>query len=296
VADPLGLTLALAGPGRAGRAFARSWIHAGGAVAFLVSRDRNSLDEPELAAIPVHLLAAESFPSCDALLLAVPDDAISDVAERLAGRLSCRHAFHLAGALESHALAPFRREGAAVASLHPVRPFTGSPAEDWKDAFVAVEGDPAAAELGASIVRAVGARAHRIAPAAKPLYHAGASLAAGGTVGVLSVAVRAWCAAGIPEDVARETLAGLSARAASAAARAPFAEAVTGAVARRDVETVRAHVRALLKNRDALLLYRVLAREILDRTAGRGREEEILAILQHDADAEGAPPGPAGDA
>jgi predicted short-subunit dehydrogenase-like oxidoreductase (DUF2520 family) len=169
-----------------------------------------------------------------------------------------------------------------VASLHPVRPFTGSPGEDWKDAFVAVEGDEPAAELGTGIARAVGARPHRIAPASKPLYHAGASLAAGGTAAVLSVAVRAWIDAGIPEEVARETLAGLSVRAVTAAGSRPFPEAVTGAVARRDVETVRAHIRALAGHADALALYRCVANEILDRTPGRGREEEIRSILRCD--------------
>jgi predicted short-subunit dehydrogenase-like oxidoreductase (DUF2520 family) len=280
VVDPLGLSLALAGPGRAGRAFARSWIRAGGRIAFLVARDRRRAEEAGLAPVAVHVIEEERFPPCDILLIAVPDDAIPGVAERLASRLSCRFAFHLAGALESSALEPFRRAGAAVASMHPVRPFTGSPEEDWTDAFVAVEGDRPAAELGSSIARAVGARPHLLSAAAKPLYHAGASLAAGGSVAILSVAARAWSAAGIPEDIARETLAGLALRAVSAAGRRPIAEAVTGAVARRDVETIRAHVRALRQSEDALRLYRALAREILERTAGRGREEEIRTLLE----------------
>jgi predicted short-subunit dehydrogenase-like oxidoreductase (DUF2520 family) len=281
VPEPLDLSLALAGPGRAGRAFARSWIEAGGKIAFLVARPGSRPDDL-LSAVPLHFATEDGFPSCEILVLAVPDDALASAAESLAGRLACRYAFHLAGALESGVLAPLRRAGASVASLHPVRPFTGSAGEDWRDAFVAVEGDEAAADLGARIARAVGARPQRIAAAAKPLYHAGASLAAGGSAAVLSFAVRAWTDAGIPEAIARETLAGLAVRAVTAAGSRPFPEAVTGAVARRDVETVRAHLRALGADAPALSLYRMLAEEILNRTPGRGREDEIRSILRSD--------------
>ena len=55
-------------------------------------------------------------------------------------------------------------------------------------------------------------------------------------------------AIGIPEEVARETLAGLSSRAAAAVARHPLEEAFTGAVARRDAGTVRGHLAALARD------------------------------------------------
>ena len=93
-------------------------------------------------------------------------------------------------------------------------------------------------------------------------------------------AVRNWVAIGIPEDVARETLAGLSSRAAAAIAARAFAEAFTGAIARRDAGTVRGHVAALSGEPETLALYRALAEETLARTAGAGREEEIRAILR----------------
>ncbi len=213
------------------------------------------------------------------LVLAVPDDAIARVAAELAPRLSCDCAIHLSGALSSDVLKPFADRGAGVASVHPVRPFTGAPGEDWRGAFVAVEGDPAGAALGNRIAEAVGARPHSIAPGAKPLYHASASLAAGGAAAVVAVAVRGWVDAGIPEDVAREALSSLAVRAVDAVGRRAFADAFTGAVARRDVGTVRAHVEALAGRPDDFVLYRTLASEILDRTPGRGRESEIRRIL-----------------
>ncbi|HEY2796684.1 MAG TPA: DUF2520 domain-containing protein [Thermoanaerobaculia bacterium] len=282
-------SLTLAGPGRAGRAFLRSWASAGGRVAQILTHQADSA-----GAVAARFVGAEvrslqdgrdaPFRATDLLIVAVPDDAIAACAEALAGRLRCAFAFHLSGALGSDALAPLRRAGASIGSLHPLRPFTGAEGEGWRDALVAVEGDPAAAEQGEAIARALQARPYQLSAEGKPLYHAAASLAAGGTVGVLAVAVRACVAAGIPEPVAREALASLASEATAAAGRLPFEQALTGAVARRDVGTVRVHARSLAGVTDALSLYRTLAEQILAATPGRGKEEEIRSVLREAAD------------
>jgi predicted short-subunit dehydrogenase-like oxidoreductase (DUF2520 family) len=264
-------SLTLAGPGRAGTAFARSWIGAGGRVAQVIARSGGSSQTSRFPGASFRTFDEGSFDTTDLLVLAVPDDRIEGCAARLAGRLSCAFAFHLSGALPADALKPLREAGASVASLHPLRPFTGEEGEDWTDAFIAVEGDTAAVSEGERIARSA---------EGKPLYHAAASLAAGGTVAVVSVAARACASAGIPEGVAREALAALASRATEAASRSSFEQALTGAVARRDVGTVRAHAQALAPRTEAFHLYRVLADEILTRTPGRGREEEIRAILR----------------
>jgi predicted short-subunit dehydrogenase-like oxidoreductase (DUF2520 family) len=277
-------SLTLAGPGRAGRAFLRSWASAGGRVAPVITHSPDSsgaaVDVVRFGGAAVRPVGEGRFESTDALVVAVPDDAIAACAEALAGKLACQFAFHLSGALGADALAPLRSAGAAVASLHPLRPFTGAEGEGWRGALVAVEGDPAAAEQGEAIARALHARPYRLSAEGKPLYHAAASLAAGGTVAVLALAVRACVAAGIPEDVAREALAGLASEATAAAARLPFEQALTGAVARRDVGTVRVHARSLAGVKDALALYRTLTEQILAATPGRGKEDEIRAVLR----------------
>jgi predicted short-subunit dehydrogenase-like oxidoreductase (DUF2520 family) len=281
-------SLTLAGPGRAGRAFLRSWASAGGRVAQVLthSPDSSGAVAARFGGAAVRFVGDARFEATDLLVVAVPDDAIGASAESLAGKLACRFAFHLSGALGADALAPLRRSGASVASLHPLRPFTGAEGEGWRGALVAVEGDPTAVEQGEAIARALHARPYRLTAEGKPLYHAAASLAAGGTVGVVALAVRACVAAGIPEDVAREALAGLASEATAAAARLPFEQALTGAVARRDVGTVRVHARSLAGVADALALYRTLAEQILAATPGRGKEDEIRAVLR---EAEGSP-------
>ena len=273
-------SVSLVGPGRAGRALARSWISAGGRLGEVIARDLSrardgardigggnprALDEPHAA--------------CDILVLAVPDDAIARAARALAGRLRCRAAFHVSGALSAAELETLGSSGAALGSLHPLRAFTGASGETWRDAFVAMEGDADAMDIGEDLVRAIGGRPRRIAPEAKPLYHAAATLAAGGTVALVSFAARAWQEAGIPEEEARPALADLAARAAKAAASHGFEEAFTGPVARRDIGTLEAHRDALAALPDAARLYALLAAETLRRTLGKGKEDEISTLI-----------------
>ena len=275
--------LALVGPGRAGRAFARSWRAAGGRLTWVMARDRT--ESAPIEADAVFSADVPRLPPCDVAVLAVPDDAIVRVAAALSDRLETRCAFHVSGALGHEALAGLRPGAAALGSLHPVRPFTGTESEDWRGAFVTIEGDAEAADTGEAIVRAVGARPYRLSTPDRSLYHAAATLAAGGTAAVVSTAVRGWVAAGIPESIARETLAGLASQAASAVAAVTtrtFAEAFTGAIARREAGTLRRHLAALAPHPEALALYRALAEETLRRTAGAGREEEMREILRRE--------------
>lgn len=221
---------------------------------------------------------ASSFQSA-VLVLAVSDDAVEEVAQAAAVRGSCRLAFHLSGALPAEVLAPLRGEETSIGSMHPLRAFIGAADETIRGAFVAIEGDPAACDAAVDYARILGAHGHRIAPEAKALYHAGATLAAGGVVATIALAARAWSLAGIGEDVSRSALSGLAAAAVAGAASRPFPDALTGPVARRDLGTVRSHREALEGHPELLRVYALLAEEILARTPGRGKEKELRAIL-----------------
>jgi predicted short-subunit dehydrogenase-like oxidoreductase (DUF2520 family) len=281
-APPLDLSLWILGPGRAGRALARSWIAAGGRPPVLLARTAESARDaatglPGSDPRTVDGLVGES--ACDVLVLAVPDDRIAVAAREIARRVSCRVAIHLSGFLPASALSPLADAGAAVASVHPLRAFAGTSSEDWNGAFVAVEGDPAAVDAAIGIASALGARPHRLPAGARPLYHAGATLAAGGVVALLSMAARAWAAGGLSGPETRQALAGLTLDAVRAARDHDFAEAFTGAVARRDLGTIRAHRDALAALPDVLRIYAALAEETLQRTPGRGGEAEIRRML-----------------
>src|SRR5687767_1943091 len=276
--DPTGGLLVLVGPGRAGLALLRSWTGAGGKVV-VIARDASAARRALSDSVEVRAQDDGRDFTGDYLVLAVPDDAIEPVAAALAPRAACRFSFHLSGALSANALAPLTPT-ASVGSLHPLRAFTGASDESWKDSFVAVEGDEEAAQAGSRLCRTIGARPRRVAPADKPLYHCAATLAAGGVASLLSLAARLWENAGLDREEGRVELARLAVGAAEAVGRLPFADALTGPVARRDVETVRLHRDALSGRPDIARLYGDLALETLRRTAGRGREGEIARLLE----------------
>jgi predicted short-subunit dehydrogenase-like oxidoreductase (DUF2520 family) len=165
--------------------------------------------------------------------------------------------------------------------MHPLRPFTGAAAESWEGALVTVEGDEEACRLAETVARRLGARPRRIPAGSKALYHLGATLAAGGTMALLSKASALWEEAGLPAGEARPALSGLAEHAARAfgAAKNPAA-AFTGPLARRDLETIRAHWQALTGHPELAALYAELARETLRNTPGRGHEPEILRMLE----------------
>lgn len=272
-------TVTLVGPGRAGKAFGRSWIAAGGRIAEVIGRTTQGAHAGHEAlgqGTPRGLAQARC--EGEILAIAVPDDAVGAVARALSDRFRGRLAFHVSGALAAAVLGPLESSGAKVASLHPARIFTGAAGDNWTGAFVAVEGEPGAVHEAENLVSAVRAVPRRVSATAKPLYHAAAALAAGGTAALISLATRAWQEAGIPAREARPALAALAGQAADAAGQ-DLEGAFTGPIARRDLGTIEANAEALASHPQLLDVYAILASEILLATPGRGRENEIRALL-----------------
>ena len=175
-------------------------------------------------------------------MLAVPDDRIGAAAAMLAAALPLQGAvvFHCSGAKASDELAALRQAGAFVASVHPVRSFAdpGAVAESFAGTWCGVEGDPEALALLEPAFKAIGARFVPIDPAAKTVYHAAAVFASNYLVTVLDAALRAYAAAGVPPEVARELARPLASEALANVFRIGPEAALSGPVARGDFATV----------------------------------------------------------
>jgi predicted short-subunit dehydrogenase-like oxidoreductase (DUF2520 family) len=179
------------------------------------------------------------------VLLCVPDTAIRDVAH---GIEPGPWVAHVSGATPLAALDPHRRRFA----MHPLQTFTRSRGPEQLDgAFAAVTGESAEArERGYWLARTLGLEPFELADDARPLYHAGAAIAANYLVTLHRVASDLFRAAGAPPDalvpLMRRTIDN------------DFE--LTGPIERGDWDTVEAHRRAI---RDAAPevepLYDVLA-------------------------------------
>mgnify|MGYP000184197930 CR=1 FL=1 len=217
------------------------------------------------------------------LIFAVPDAALRAAAERVALALRGTQssagagvALHTSGALAADAsgpLAPLVDLGFDVGALHPLRavPAGGGPGV-LRGALAAIAGGPAALATARALAQAVGLEVFEIAAAgeARVRYHAGACLAAGGAVALIDAALALFASAGIERDLGRRALCDLVVSAANNTRATPAASALTGPIARGDVDVVAAHL-ASLRGPD-------LARE---RDLYRTLSSRLLALVSH---------------
>jgi len=177
-----------------------------------------------------------------AWMLAVGDDQIAPSCAALAGAGLLQDAvvFHCSGAKASSELQAAIAAGALAASVHPVRSFADpdAVAAAFAGTWCGVEGDAGALALLTPAFEAIGARLVAIDPAAKTVYHAASVFASNYLVTVLDAALRAYVAAGVPEEVARELARPLASETLANVFRLGPAAALSGPVARGDVATV----------------------------------------------------------
>jgi len=179
----------------------------------------------------------------DVTLLGVPDDRIAAACAALAacGLLADDSiVFHCSGALASSELSAASACGAAVASLHPVRSFADpeAVAQQFAGTFCGVEGDARALRLLQPALLAIGARPVALDAGAKTLYHAASVFASNYLTTIIDTALRAYRAAGIEPELARQMAQPLVAESLANIFRLGPEQALTGPIARGDLATV----------------------------------------------------------
>lgn len=185
----------------------------------------------------------------DVYLLAVGDDQIVPACAALAQAVPLAGAvvFHCSGALASDQLRAARAAGALVASVHPIRSFADpeAVAASFAGTYCGVEGDADALAILNPALDAIGARPVAIDASAKTVYHAAAVFASNYLVTVLDAALRAYQAAGVPEQVARDLARPLAMESLANVFRLGAPAALSGPVARGDYATVARQQRAV---------------------------------------------------
>lgn len=243
-------TLNVIGPGRLGQTLAHLWQRNGlAAVQGLLARD---VDHARAAQKFIGAGQSEDWASlvpASITLIATPDDAISAVAVKLlhSGVIQPDAVvFHCSGALTSELLAPLREAGAAVASVHPLKSFADPlvAVSDFAGTWCGYEGDEAALSRLLPLFAAIGAQRFAINPANKLLYHAGAVLACNHLVALMETALRSMQGAGVPREAAWQALRPLiDGTLVNLDQRGPV-DALTGPVARNDLQTVEREIAA----------------------------------------------------
>lgn len=237
------MDLVLVGPGRAGSSLAIAATDAGHRLVGVLARDPAAGGAAaERFACP-QLGWDADLPAADLAIIAVRDDAIGEVAARLAGKAGAvTGAVHLSGLAPVAVLAPLA--GPPVGSFHPLQtlPTPEAGAERIPGAWIAVTSDDDfLADRLFALAGSIGAHPFELADEVKPLYHAGAAAAANFPLAALSMARRLLEAAGVPFEAAIPLAQAVL---ANALVMGPEA-ALTGPAARGDAGTVAAQLAAV---------------------------------------------------
>lgn len=261
--------ISLIGAGNLARALAPALRQAGYPVDEIVSRDRPE-SQRRARTLARRVSARPATPNTAELTapivwLCVTDDAIAPCTRSLARSRNWRGrvVLHSSGALSSDLLAPLRRRGAAVGSLHPMMTFTPGSVSSLAGITFAVEGDPAAVRAARAIARALGGHVLAIRKQNKALYHSWGSFASPLVVATLALAEEIAVHAGVPRSRLRSTMTPIILRTLQNYLQRGRAAAFSGPLVRGDVTTIRHHLRDLKRVPGAREVYVALVRSAL---------------------------------
>ncbi len=187
----------------------------------------------------------EALQPADVTMLTVPDDQIAATCQKLADAgafITGSVIFHCSGAKSSAQLQVARKCGAAIASVHPVRSFANVDglAEQFAGTICSVEGDDMALAILLPALQGILAQTVTISADHKLLYHAGSVFASNYLVTLMEIAMQAYQAAGIPADMALKMAEPLARQTLDNVFRMGTVAALTGPIARGDMQTVAA--------------------------------------------------------
>ena len=199
--------------------------------------------------------------TAELLWFCVPDSEIRPAAASLAriAESPVRFAFHSSGALSSLELAVLRKQGIAVASVHPLMTFVAGSRPSLGGVPFALEGDASAVRLARSIVRDLGGKAFAISQRRKPAYHMWATMTSPLLLAFLVTIEDAATLAGLSRAEARRKSLPIIRQTLKNYAELGPRHSFSGPIIRGDAETIARHLNALAKDRTVKSAYLALA-------------------------------------
>ena len=229
--------------------------------------------------------AAAAARDADVVIIAVPDDALPAVVDRLAasgfnGR--GKTVFHTSGAESAARLSPLVRRGAETGSFHPAQAFSRptTPSAHFRGVVFGLEGSAGAVRTGRILARKLGGHPLVLSREQKILYHAACVLASNLFVPLFDLAVRTMSAAGVPAPQAKKALLPLVEGTLRNVKHFNAAEALTGPLARLDFGTIERQLKALKRIPRAREAYRTIGLAALELLKKRGAAASSIKRLR----------------
>jgi len=269
-----GIRISLIGAGRAGCAVARLLSRFGYIVNTII--DIN----PEKAKKCAEYVRAEDSSSSvgdldllyDLLIISVPDSRISEVSEEVVRKFKIRRdavIVHLSGLLSSQILNKCKEAGAFTGSMHPCMTFTDNFSDNKLNCYVALEGDRRSVELLDGVIKRIGGNPFVISQEDKILYHAGCTIASNYVVTLLDFAKDVTDK--MSGDIPAESFLHLARKSVENFFMYGSVNSLTGPIVRGDVDTVKKHIKALIKrDQELAVVYSILGKRSLEIAKAQG--------------------------
>jgi predicted short-subunit dehydrogenase-like oxidoreductase (DUF2520 family) len=223
----------------------------------------------------------------DIVFITTSDRSIEAACKKIAAGKGFRKGvivFHTCGALSSSVLLSAKKNGACIASFHPLQscPSIQEAIKRIQGSYFFIEGDDAALTVARRIISALKGKEITLTINKKTLYHAGACAASNFLVATVGLGLELFEAAGINRVDALRGLMPLIKGTVKNIERLGVPSALTGPIARGDADIIEDHLRAMAKERDDLAaLYSELGRYTVKLGIGKGtlKEKEAGKIM-----------------
>lgn len=243
------MKIGIIGAGKVGVTLGKYLSNAGICVTGYYSRTEESADEAAtFTGTAACQSLAELAAASDTLFLTVPDDAVRQVWQEIAGLSICQYIIcHFSGSLSSNVFSGIENAGHYGLSIHPMYAFSDrfTSYQNFYTSYLTMEGSARAVSVMKPLFEGLGHKVLTIRPEDKIKYHAAAAMASNEMLGLMQASLNLLAECGFDREDAMKMLAPLVRGNIHAMLEKGCAAALTGPIERNDVQTVKEHLEAL---------------------------------------------------
>jgi predicted short-subunit dehydrogenase-like oxidoreductase (DUF2520 family) len=273
--------IGIIGAGTVGSALAIRLAEKGYKVVAVSSRTRTSAEKLAQAIEGCQAVANNQMVAdiADFVFITTPDAVIPKVASELQWHEG-QSVVHCSGADSTETLQPARQMGATTGVFHPLQTLASvkQAIDNIPGSTFAIEAEEPLLSTIKEMAAALNCRWIELKASDKVVYHAAAVIASNYLVTLVKLADDLWETFGIPREQATQALLPLL----KGIENVGIPQALTGPIARGDIETVKKHLTALQKEApDALSTYCELGLQTIPVAQAKGKiDEEKAAELR----------------
>jgi len=259
-------SFSIVGCGRVGTALAKYLAEAGYIPAGLASKSLSSAKRVADLTGSVNFTETlwEATRKADIVFITTPDGTIKEACDSIAAKNGFNPGtivLHCSGSLTSTVLLSAKARGAGIGSMHPLQSFASTEYSHnpFSGIVTSVEGDKKATEAASMIAADLGSGCVTIKTEDKILYHASAVVASNYLVTLLDLSLDLIRQAGVPAEDGFRGLKPLIDGTLSNIGKMGIRDALTGPIARGDIQTIENHLSEIGSKTPHLLhLYKIL--------------------------------------